>query len=126
MDVLGGHVGAGKAVGHVEGLQRVPKGIDIADIIGRRRKPHGLHRLQQSNQQEGVASGADKDMPVGNLRCLAAARINDDQFAAPCLQVLHPVAEIGDGPHAAIGRHWIAAQNDHRLRAVNIGHGPKA
>ena len=68
----------------------------------------------------------NEDVPVGNLRRLAAARIDDNQLPATLLQVLRPIAEIRNRPDAAIRRHRVAAHDDHRLGPVDIRHGPQA
>ena len=53
----------------------------------------------------------------------AAARVDNDQAPSPRLERLGLAPEIGHGPHAAVGRHGVAAQDDHQFGALDVGQG---
>ncbi len=80
---------------------------------------------QKRDQEPSIPDRADEEVLVRNFGCLAPPGINNDQLSSALLQRLGAVLEIRDSPSAAVGGHGIAAHDDHRFGAINIGHGPK-
>ncbi|MNZ59188.1 hypothetical protein D3C78_772180 [compost metagenome] len=77
--------------------------------------------IEQAEQQRRIASRADKQMLVGNRRCLAAPRVDHHHLAAPCLNRLQTLFHVRHGHDAAIGGQRVAAQDQHEIGVVDVG-----
>jgi len=80
----------------------------------------GKQRVEQSEQQRGVATGPYKQVLIGNRRRLAAPRVDHHHFAAPGLDGLEALLHVGHGHDAAVGRQRVAAEDQHEVGVVDI------
>ena len=90
-----------------------------------RAEPHEIlveQRVHERKQEGGVAARADEVMLAGDLRGLAAARVDHHQLAAAFHHALQAPRRVGHRHQAAVGDHRVGADHEQILRAVDVRH----
>ena len=82
-------------------------------------KQHMNHRQQKRR----VGTRSDKQMLARQFSGLGAARIDNNQLAAPAFQIFQSLAHIRHRPDTAIRCQRVGAQHQKVMGAVHIGDG---
>ena len=100
-----------------------PHRLDPGHVLVQPARPDEVPREQlvhHPQQQIHVGTRADRHVPVGDPRCPAAPRIDDDELPAAGLERLEPARRVRHGPQAAVGRVRIGAEDQQEVGAVDV------
>lgn len=125
-DLLRVHVASGGDGFRRELPYGFPEFVDAFDLRRQRSEIGELlleEDLGEGGEQQGVRSGPDRDVPVGELSGAGTARVDDGQRAAALAERLELAREVGRGAEAAVGVEGVGAEEQQMVGAVQVRDG---
>ena len=105
-------------------LRRGAHRIDAFGVLGQRAERDEVlaeEHVHEREQEQRVGGRSDREVLVGFLGGLGAARVDDDETPAARPQVAQPSREVGRGPEAPVRRERIRTEHQEIVGAVDVG-----